>query len=52
MPIGEVALQMLCCDDYGEEVRKKWNPPCTGANPVFLNHRGGAMNDEERGARG
>jgi len=41
VPIGEVALQTL--RDYGEEVRKKWNLPCTGANPVFLNHRGGRI---------
>jgi integrase/recombinase XerC len=38
VPIGEVALQAL--RDYGQEVRKKWSLPCTGANPVFLNHRG------------
>ena len=38
VPIGEVALRAL--RDYGQEVRKKWRTPCTGANPVFLNHRG------------
>ena len=41
VPIGEVALQTL--RDYGQEVRKKWNLPCTGETPVFLNHRGGRI---------
>ena len=41
VPIGEVALQSL--RDYGQEVRKKWHLPCTGDNPVFLNHRGGRL---------
>ena len=41
VPIGEVALQSL--RDYGQEVRKKWSLPCTGPNPVFLNHRGGRI---------
>jgi len=38
VPIGEVALRAL--RDYSQEVRKKWRLPCTGATPVFLNHRG------------
>jgi integrase/recombinase XerC len=41
VPIGEVALQSL--RDYGQEVRTKWHLPCTGDNPVFLNHRGGRI---------
>jgi integrase/recombinase XerC len=41
VPIGEVALQSL--RDYGQEVRTKWHQPCTGDNPVFLNHRGGRI---------
>jgi integrase/recombinase XerC len=41
VPIGEVALQSL--RDYGQEVRTKWQLPCTGENPVFLNHRGGRI---------
>lgn len=38
VPIGEVALKTL--RDYSLEVRKKWDLPSTGENPVFLNHRG------------
>jgi integrase/recombinase XerC len=41
VPIGEVALQTL--RDYGREVRNEWHLPCTGKNPVFLNHRGGRI---------
>jgi integrase/recombinase XerC len=41
VPIGEVALQSL--HDYGQAVRTKWQLPCTGDNPVFLNHRGGRI---------
>ncbi|HEY6368601.1 MAG TPA: tyrosine recombinase XerC [Candidatus Binatia bacterium] len=41
VPIGEVALQSL--RDYGQEVRTKWQLPCTGDNAVFLNHRGGRI---------
>jgi integrase/recombinase XerC len=41
VPIGEVALQTL--RDYGQEVRNDWHLPCTGKNPVFLNHRGGRI---------
>ena len=41
VPIGEVALQTL--RDYAQEVRKEWNLPRTGENPVFLNHRGGRI---------
>jgi integrase/recombinase XerC len=41
VPIGEVALQSL--RDYGQEVRTKWQLPCTGDNGVFLNHRGGRI---------
>ena len=41
VPIGEVALQTL--RDYGQEVRETWSLPCTGANPAFLNHRGGRI---------
>ena len=38
VPIGEVALQAL--RDYSLEQRKKWNSPCKGETPVFLNNRG------------
>ena len=38
VPIGAVAIQTL--RDYSLEQRKKWNLPCKGATPVFLNHRG------------
>ncbi len=38
VPIGTVALEAL--RDYSIEVRKKWNGPCKGENPVFLNNRG------------
>lgn len=38
VPIGEVALQAL--RDYSHEQRKRWNFPCRGETPVFLNHRG------------
>jgi integrase/recombinase XerC len=41
VPIGDVALQSL--REYSQEVRKKWKLPCTGENPVFLNHRGGRI---------
>ena len=41
VPIGEAALQAL--RDYCGEVRKKWNFPCKGASPVFLNNRGARM---------
>ena len=41
VPIGEVALRAL--RDYGQEVRNDWHLPCTGKNPVFLNHRGGRI---------
>jgi integrase/recombinase XerC len=41
VPIGEVALQTL--RDYGQEVRNDCHLPCTGKNPVFLNHRGGRI---------
>ena len=38
VPIGKMALDAL--RDYSIEVRKKWNLPCKGENPVFLNNRG------------
>jgi integrase/recombinase XerC len=38
VPVGEVALQSL--RDYTRETREKWELPCTGENPVFLNNRG------------
>ncbi len=41
VPIGKMALDAL--RDYSVEVRKKWNLPCKGENPVFLNNRGGRM---------
>ena len=41
VPIGKVALDAL--RDYSVEVRKKWNQPCKGENPVFLNNRGGCI---------
>jgi integrase/recombinase XerC len=41
VPIGKMALEAL--RDYSVEVRKKWNLPCKGENPVFLNNRGGRI---------
>jgi integrase/recombinase XerC len=41
VPIGAVALKAL--EDYSGEVRRKWKLPCKGANPVFLNNRGGRI---------
>jgi integrase/recombinase XerC len=41
VPIGKMALDAL--RDYSIEVRKKWNLPCKGQNPVFLNNRGGRI---------
>jgi integrase/recombinase XerC len=41
VPAGEIALQSL--RDYSQEVRTKWQRPCTGENAVFLNHRGGRI---------
>jgi integrase/recombinase XerC len=41
VPIGKVALDTL--RDYSIGVRKKWNLPCKGQNPVFLNNRGGRI---------
>ena len=41
VPIGQMALDAL--RDYSIEVRKKWNLPCKGENPVFLNNRGGRI---------
>jgi integrase/recombinase XerC len=41
VPIGKMALDAL--QDYSVEVRKKWNRPCKGENPVFLNNRGGRI---------
>jgi integrase/recombinase XerC len=38
VPIGKVALEAL--EKYSQELRKKWNLPCKGQNPVFLNNRG------------
>jgi integrase/recombinase XerC len=38
VPIGEIALAAL--GDYAREQRKKWNLPCKGETPVFLNNRG------------
>ncbi len=38
VPIGQMALDAL--RDYSVEVRKKWNLPCKGGNPVVLNNRG------------
>jgi integrase/recombinase XerC len=38
VPIGEIAMQTL--RDYSLEQRKKWNLPCKGETPVFLNRRG------------
>jgi integrase/recombinase XerC len=29
--------------DYSIEIRKNWDLPCRGANPVFLNNRGGRI---------
>ena len=41
VPIGKMALDAL--RDYSIEIRKKWNLPCKGENPVFLNNRGGRI---------
>jgi integrase/recombinase XerC len=41
VPIGQMALDAL--RDYIIEVRKKWNLPCKGENPVFLNNRSGRI---------
>jgi integrase/recombinase XerC len=41
VPVGEIALQSL--RDYSLEQRKKWNFPCKGEAPVFLNNRGGRI---------
>jgi integrase/recombinase XerC len=41
VPIGQMALDAL--RDYSIEVGKKWNLPCKGENPVFLNNRGGRI---------
>ncbi len=41
VPVGKMALDAL--RDYSIEVRKKWNLPCKGENPVFLNNRGGRI---------
>jgi integrase/recombinase XerC len=41
VPIGTMALDAL--RDYSVEVSKKWNLPCKGENPVFLNNRGGRI---------
>lgn len=38
VPIGKMALDAL--RGYSVEVAKKWNLPCKGENPVFLNNRG------------
>ena len=38
VPIGEVALNAL--EEYAREQRARWQLPCRGANPVFLNNRG------------
>ncbi len=41
VPVGKMALDAL--RDHSIEVRKKWNLPCKGENPVFLNNRGGRI---------
>jgi integrase/recombinase XerC len=41
VPIGKMALDAL--RDYSLEVSKKWNLPCKGENPVFLNNRAGRI---------
>ena len=41
VPIGKVALDAL--RDYSIEMRKRWDLPCKGENPVFLNNRGGRI---------
>src|SRR5918999_998726 len=38
VPFGAMAKEAL--KDYGTEQRKKWNLPCKGQAPVFLNNRG------------
>lgn len=38
VPFGAIAKETL--KDYGAELRKKWNLPCKGEAPVFLNNRG------------
>jgi integrase/recombinase XerC len=38
VPFGAMAKEAL--KDYGTEQRKKWNIPCKGQAPVFLNNRG------------
>jgi len=38
VPFGRVAKERL--EDYALEQRKKWNYPCKGEAPVFLNKRG------------
>jgi integrase/recombinase XerC len=38
VPIGETALESVRA--YGREQQKKWNFPCKGETPVFLNNRG------------
>jgi integrase/recombinase XerC len=38
VPVGEIAMRAL--NDYSLEQRKKWNLPCKGETPVFLNRDG------------
>ena len=38
VPLGRVAREAL--EDYALEQRQKWNQPCKGEAPVFLNNRG------------
>jgi len=38
VPFGRAAKEAL--EDYASEQRKKWNYPCKGGAPVFLNNRG------------
>ncbi len=47
VPIGKMALDAL--RDYSVEIRKKWNLPCKGENPVFLNNRGGRITSRSVG---
>ena len=41
VPFGHLAKQAL--ENYASEQRKKWNLPCKGESPVFLNNRGGRI---------
>jgi integrase/recombinase XerC len=41
VPFGKAAQEAL--EDYAAAQRGKWNYPCKGAAPVFLNNRGGRI---------